>query len=144
MWKCSCESVGRNARYHQISQLWHNFDCRKREHILNSLQYQTLSWLGRCTSCFALLSIVNYRTNTILFPLEKIKDKSKILFDPYSPLVTTIINLVCILTDLLSVDLHTYYSAQTDELMYVESSYFTCLWEMGPIIFNHVKCWCDG
>lgn len=44
------------------------------------------------------------------------KKKSKILFDPYSPLVTAIISLVYILLDHLSMGLHIYYSAQTDEL----------------------------
>lgn len=105
-----------NVRYRQISQVWNNFWLRKKGAYLKFfLVSDSLMWLGRCTGCFVLLLIVNY-TNTILFSLQK-QDKSKILFDLYSPLVTTIINLVCILPDHLSMDLHIYYRAQIDEFI---------------------------
>ena len=70
--------------------------------------------VGRCPSCFVLLLTVNY-TNNILFSPQNVNE-SKISFDPYYSVVTTIINLVCILPDHLSADLHIYYRIQTDEL----------------------------
>lgn len=105
-------------------------------HILKFFSVSdSLTWLGRCIGCFVLLLIVNCTNNTILFPLKKIGDKSKTLFDPYSPLVTTIINLVCILPDCLWIYMHITEHRQ----IYVERSYFTYLRKMGPPVFYHVK-----
>lgn len=98
-----------NVRYHQISQVWNNWLRKKGAYLKFLLVSDSLTWLGRYTGCFVLLLIVDY-TNTILFSLQK-RNKSKIPFYLYSPLITTIINLVCILPDNLSMDLHIYYRA---------------------------------
>lgn len=52
--------------------------------------------------------IVHYTNNTIFFSLKN-GNRSKIHFDPYYSWVATMISLVCILPDRLSLDLHIYY-----------------------------------
>lgn len=74
-----------------------------------------VTWQMHRLFCFI---IVNYTNNINLFSPKKIGDKSKILFDPYFPLVTIIISLVCILPDRSSMDLHVYCGVQSDELMW--------------------------